>query len=114
LLPRREVPATAAHCVPKRMASCNRVEREEAGGGMSMPDKYAAGGCDFIAHPLDYNHSLFPHCVHGPALVFARFKQVSISNVPAARISNRKLSSRAHFKPQTFQPRAFQTQTFHS
>jgi hypothetical protein len=41
-----------------------------------MQDK-GAGGCDFVAHPLDYNHALFPRCAHGAALVFARFKQVS-------------------------------------
>lgn len=47
-----------------------------------MQDKAAAGGCDYVAHPLDYNHALFPHCAHGPALVFARFKQVSTAVLP--------------------------------
>ena len=47
-----------------------------------MQDKAAAGGCDFVAHPLDYNRALFPHCSHGPALVFARFKQVPLTVLP--------------------------------
>lgn len=52
-------------------SSVNTLQKE------GMQDKAAAGGCDFVAHPIDYNHALFPRCAHGPALVFARFKQVS-------------------------------------
>ena len=58
-------------------SSVNTLQKE------GMQDKAAAGGCDFVAHPIDYNHALFPRCAHGPALVQATNLPTCYNNTAA-------------------------------